>query len=217
VCPIGQLLTVCILVLLQPLTCGVATLVPSLSSEQTPAVSQQNTDGRMNPSRLVLIRTLGHGDIKPMFFPPLGHPIEIWPPHIHQSGERERISRWRVNSGPHRRPFVKRLRWGLGSGTVGVFQCRVEPSMESEGEMGSPTLGDSSPVWCSSWIRTLSWTLAHGDIWGLCASPCASGHPGDGDPCHPSWDCAPKLFDFSPELLVHNGAAPHRGQKCLRH
>jgi hypothetical protein len=68
--------------------------------------------------------------------------------------------------------------------------------MESGGEMGSPTLVDSSPVWCSAWIRMLSWTLAHGDIWGLCASPCASGHPGDGDPCYPSWYCAPKLFDL---------------------
>jgi hypothetical protein len=68
--------------------------------------------------------------------------------------------------------------------------------MESGGEMGSPTLGGSSPVWCSAWIRTRSWILAYGDIWGLCDSPSASCHPGDGDPCHPGWDCAPKLFDL---------------------
>jgi hypothetical protein len=33
--------------------------------------AQQNTDGHVNPSRLGLIRTLGHGNIKSRFFPPL--------------------------------------------------------------------------------------------------------------------------------------------------
>jgi hypothetical protein len=32
--------------------------------------AQQNTDGRVNPSRLGLIQTLGHGNIKSRFFPP---------------------------------------------------------------------------------------------------------------------------------------------------
>jgi hypothetical protein len=53
----------------EPITCGARSHRSSLTFRVT-NFAQQNTDGRMNPSRLGLIRTLGHGNIKSRFFPP---------------------------------------------------------------------------------------------------------------------------------------------------